>query len=107
MSGRGPVNPEKNNENSATTIKRKNGKWSKKENMFMMDCYFATNPSRLGEWKRMLEQWNSKGLFFITEQWLVGQASNICKWGWLTEIELEETEKLRLIMARDKHYYHI
>ena len=35
--------------------------------MFIMECYFRSNPSRLGYRKRMLELWNSKGLFFITE----------------------------------------
>ena len=38
----------------------------------------------------MLELWNSKGLFFKTEQRLVDQANNIRKRDWLTEIELEE-----------------
>ena len=48
----------------------------------------------------MLELWNSKGLFFITELWLVDQANNIPKSGCLTEIELEEKEKkLSLLIA--------
>ena len=41
----------------------------------------------------MLKLWNSKGLFFITEQRLVYLANNICTRGWLTEIELEEIKK--------------
>ena len=41
----------------------------------------------------MLELWNGKGLFFITEQWLVDQANNIHKRGWSTEIELEQIER--------------
>ena len=47
--------------------------------MFIMECYFRNNPSRLGYSKRILELWNSKGLFFITEQWLVDQANNTPK----------------------------
>ena len=39
----------------------------------------------------MLELWNTKGLFFITKQPIVGQANNICKRSWSTDIELEET----------------
>ena len=58
-----------------------------------MECYFRSNPSRLKYRKRMLELWNSKGLFFITEQRLVDQANNTCKSVWLTEIELEEIER--------------
>ena len=58
-----------------------------------MECYFRSNPSRLGYRKRMLELWNGTGLFFIKEQWLVDQANNIRKRGWLTEIELEEIER--------------
>ena len=68
-----------------------------------MECYFRSNPSRLKYRKRMLELWNSKGLFFITEQRLVDQANNTCKSVWLTEIELEEIERKikidRLIVA--------
>ena len=60
-SGRGPVceradpsgpsdtvNPEQNNQNSTTTRKRRNRKWFKKENMFIMECYFRSNLSRIG-----------------------------------------------------------
>ena len=49
-----------------------------------MECYFRSNPNRLGYRKRMLQLWNSKGLFFITEQRLVDQANNIRKLDWLT-----------------------
>ena len=57
--------------------------------MFIMECCFRSNLSRLGYRKRMLELWSSKGLFFINEQQLVDQAINILKKSWLTEIELE------------------
>ena len=87
------ASPEQNNQNSTTTIKRKNRKRSKEEIMFIMECYFRSNPSRLGYRKRVLEPRNSKGFLFITEQQLVDQANNICKRGWLTEIELEKIEK--------------
>ena len=94
------ISPEQNNQNSTTTRKRQNWKRSKEKNMFIMECYFHSNPGRLGYWKRMLELWNSKGLFFITELWLVDQANNIPKSGCLTEIELEEKEKkLSLLIA--------
>ena len=58
-----------------------------------MECYFCSNPSRMGYRKRMLELWNIKGLFFITKWRLVDQANSIRKRDWLAEIELEETER--------------
>ena len=58
-----------------------------------MECYFCSNPGRLGYRKIMLELWNSKGLFFTTGQQLVDQDNNIRKRGWLTEIELEEIKR--------------
>ena len=42
--------------------------------MFLMECHFRSNPSRLGYQKIIQELWNSKGLFFITEQLLFDQA---------------------------------
>ena len=62
------VSPEQSNQNSTTTTKRKNRKWSKEKNMLIIECYFRSNPSRLGYRKRILELWNGKVLFFITEQ---------------------------------------
>ena len=49
--------------------------------MFTIECYFRSNPSRLRDQERMLGLWNSKSLFFITEQWLVDQTNNIHKKG--------------------------
>ena len=57
-------NNNNNNKNSTTTRKRKYRKCSKVENSFLMEYYFRSKPSRLGWRKRMLELWNSKGLFF-------------------------------------------
>ena len=60
VSGRGPackfvdlcrqsdtVSPKQNNKNSATARKSKNRKWSKEENMLIIEYYFRSNPSRL------------------------------------------------------------
>ena len=58
-----------------------------------MECCFRSNSSRLEYRKRMLELWNSKGLFLITVQGLVVQANNIRKRGWLTKIELEDIKR--------------
>ena len=56
-----------------------------------MECYFCSNPRRLGYRKRMLELWNSKGLFLITEQRLVHQAKypqkGLVNWNRTKEIE--------------------
>ena len=106
VSGRGPackfvdlcrqsdtVSPKQNNKNSTTARKSKNRKWSKEENMLIIEYYFRSNPSRLRYNQKMLELWNRKGLFFITELRLVDQTNNIQQTGWLTEIELEEIER--------------
>ena len=61
--------------------------------MFTMECYFRSNPSRLRDQERMLGLWNSKGLFFITEQWLVDQTNNIHKKGQLNKIKLEDIKR--------------
>jgi len=41
----------------------------------------------------MLQLWNDKGLFIITEQRLVDQANCIRKRGWISDIELEEIKR--------------
>ena len=105
MSGRGPVCeqedlghqfdtiiPEQNNQNSTITRKRKNRKWSKEQNMFIMEYYFL-NPSWLKYRKRMLELRSSKSLFFITAKRFPDQAKNFHNRVWLTEIEREEKER--------------
>ena len=61
--------------------------------MLIIEYYFRSNPSRLRYNQKMLELWNRKGLFFITELRLVDQTNNIQQTGWLTEIELEEIER--------------
>ena len=61
--------------------------------MFTIECYFRSNPSRLRDQERMLGLWNSKGLFFITEQWLVDQTNNIHKKGQLNKIKLEDIKR--------------
>ena len=61
--------------------------------MFTIECYFRSNPRRLRDQERMLGLWNSKGLFFITEQWLVDQTNNIHKKGQLNKIKLEDIKR--------------
>ena len=65
-------------------------KWSREENMFVMECYYRSVPSRRGYRKRMLDLWREKGMFIVTEQHLVDQSNQIRKRGWLTDLELEE-----------------
>ena len=50
----------KQNRQYCTTTRKENRKWSKEENMFIMECYLLSNPSRLGHRKGMLKLWNSK-----------------------------------------------
>ena len=42
------VSPEQNHQNDTTTRKRRNRKWTKKQNILIMECYFCINSSRFG-----------------------------------------------------------
>jgi len=66
------VSPDRNDNDNNTRKRRK--KWTRDENMFVMECYFRSSPRRLGYRKGILQLWNDKGLFIITEQRLVDQA---------------------------------
>ena len=42
------VSPEQNHQNDTTTRKRRNRKWTKEQNILIMECYFCINSSRFG-----------------------------------------------------------
>ena len=89
--GRCPVEeqrrPGRHQATARTGIRKK---WSREENMFVMECYYRSVPSRRGYRKRMLDLWREKSMFIVTEQRLVDQSNQIRKRGWLTDLELEE-----------------
>ena len=57
------------------------------ENKIIMECYLLSEPKIRGYRKRMFSLWLQKGMFWVSEQRLVDQAS------WMTELEIEELER--------------
>ena len=53
------------------TITARRRKWTKEENMVVMECYYKSKPHIIGYRKRMYRLWNEKGLFITNEQRLV------------------------------------
>ena len=58
-----------------------------------MECYLLSEPKIRGYRKRMLSLWLQKGMFWVSEQRLVDQASTIRRNSWMTELEIEELER--------------
>ena len=54
-----------------------------------MECFYKSNPKKIGYRKRMHNFWIEQRMFVITEQRLVDQKSQIIKKKWLSELELE------------------
>ena len=71
------------------TARRTRRKWSHEENRVVMECFYNSNPKKIGYRKRMHNLWIVQGMFVITEQRLVDQKSQIIKKKWLSELELE------------------
>ena len=59
-----------------------------------MECYLLSEPKIRGYSKRMLSLWQQKGMFWVSEQRLVDQANNIRWNSWMTELEIEELERM-------------
>ena len=58
-----------------------------------LDCYFRSIPERRGYRQRMIEPWNERGMFKITEQRMADQEHAIPRNHWLTNLELEEMRR--------------
>ena len=71
------------------TARRTQRKWSHEENRVVMECFYKSNPKKVGYRKRMHNLWIEHGMFVITEQRPVDQKSQIIKKKWLSELELE------------------
>ena len=67
--------------------------WSQEENKILMECYLRSQPDIRGYRKRMVEVWNSRGMFSVSEQRLADQVRQIKEKGWLTTIEIEELSR--------------
>ena len=77
----------------ANPVISKRRKWTSQENKIVMECYLLSEPKIRGYRKRMLSLWQQKGMFWVSEQRLVDQASTIRRNSWMTELEIEELER--------------
>ena len=55
----------------------KRRKWTSQENKIVIECYLSSEPKISGYRKCMLSLWLQKGMFWVSEQRLVGQANTI------------------------------
>ena len=58
-----------------------------------MVCYLFSEAKIRGYRKRMLSLWLQKGMFWVSEQRLAGQANTIRRNCWMTELEIKELER--------------
>lgn len=75
-------------------------RWTRAQNIMVLECYFASQPERRGYRKRMIRLWQQRNPEDnITEQALLDQKRSITKNKHLTEVEIQmiETE----MQARD------
>ena len=75
---------------TARSIRRK---WSQEDNRIVMECYYHSEPGRIGYRKRMHSIWTCKDMFPVTEQKLIDQKNQIIKKQWLSNLELEEIKQ--------------
>ena len=64
--------------------------WTREENKLVLECYFRSNHSQRGYWKRMFEIWQECFTFLTTSQRLADQVRTITKKGWFSDLELLE-----------------
>ena len=58
-----------------------------------MECHLLSELKIREYRKRMLSLWLQKGMFLVSQQRLVDQASTIHRNSWMTELEIEELER--------------
>ena len=68
-------------------------KYSRQDNIKIMECYYISEPSKRGYMKRMGQLWRDRGGMNVTDQRLTDQARAIIKKGWLTNVELLQIEE--------------
>ena len=78
----------------ANPVISKRRKRTSQENKIVMEWYLLSEPKIGGYRKRMLSLWLPKGLFWVSEQRLVDQANTIRRNSWMTELEVEELERI-------------
>ena len=68
-------------------------KFSREDNITVMECYYTSDPSRRGYIKRMAEIWRENGRMALTDQRLADQARVIIRKKYLTDVELMDIER--------------
>ena len=64
-------------------------KWNNALYRVVMECYYESNPGIRGYRRRMLNSWQNRGMFRLSEQNLADQARVIRNNKWLSTVELE------------------
>ena len=68
-------------------------KYTRQDNIMIMECYYTSEPERRGYIKRMSQLWQNRGGNVVTDQRLADQARAIIRKKWLTEVELLEIKE--------------
>ena len=68
-------------------------KWNNALYRVVMECYYESNPGTRGYRRRMLNNWQNRGMFRLSEQNLADQARAIRNNNWLSTVELEEIKR--------------
>ena len=59
-----------------------------------MKCYLLSEPKVRCYRKRTLNLWLNKGMFWVSDQRLTDQENTIHRNSWMTELEIEELERM-------------
>ena len=68
-------------------------KWNNALYRVVMECYFENKPGTRGYRRRILNNWQNRGMFRMSEQNLADQARAIRNNNWLSTVELEEIKR--------------
>ena len=67
-------------------------KWNNALYRVVMECYFDSKPGTRG-YRRILNNWQNRGMFRMSEQNLADQARAIRNNNWLSTVKLEEIKR--------------
>ena len=69
-------------------------KWKKEVNKIVIECWIRSEPTKRKYRQRMKQIWNEICVFAVTGQSLADQARQIRMNKWLTDVEIEEIERI-------------
>ena len=73
-----------------TNQRHQHRKWHKEANKLALHCYFWSNSTQRGNWKRRTEIWEECTRFQTKSQRLADQVKTIIKKGWFSDLEIFE-----------------